>query len=293
MMLQALYALARDRGHLEDTDYEEHAVHFLLRVDAEGRPLSLESTLDEKGRAKSLRIPRLPKRSSGVSAGFLVDNAKYVLGLGNPEKDRPERLKQCAEAFKERVAGMVQATGDEGAQAVLRFLEAREQWLPTVLAWNPREAWGGDEYIAFVYAPDEVRCVHEREPVRAWWRTEREQEEQGGDDARVRCLVTGELALPARLHPSVKNVPGGQSSGTALVSFNEEAFCSHGLEQGANAPVSRLAAEGYTTALNWLLARAEGRRYRNGVALGNGAVTVFWTRTEFGFENVLASLFEA
>jgi CRISPR-associated protein Csd1 len=293
MMLQALYSLAREHGWLEDPDYEEHAVHYLLRVDAGGRPLALVPTIDEQGRGKSLRIPRLPRRTSGVSAGFFVDNARYILGLGDPEKEKPERLKQCMAAFQEHVVRLERATGDEGARAVLRFLEARERWLPQVLAWRPREEWGGDEYIAFIYAPDEVRCVHERELVRDWWRAERAREEQGGEAARVRCLVTGELAPPARLHPAVKNVPGGQSSGTSLVSFNEEAFRSHGLEQGANAPVSRAAAEGYTTALNWLLARAEGRRYRRGVALGNGAVTVFWTRAETGFEDVLASLFEA
>lgn len=293
MMLQALYSLAREQGWLEDPDYEEHAVHFLLRVDDEGRPLSLESTIDEQDRAKALRIPRLPRRTSGVSAGLLVDNAKYILGLGDPEAEKPERLRQCMEAFQERVAELAQATGDPGVRAVLRFLEARDQWLSRLLAWRPREEWGGDEYIAFIYAPDEVRCVHEREPVRAWWKAAREREEQNGESSRVRCLITGKLAPPARLHPAVKNVPGGQSSGTSLVSFNEDAFCSHGLEQGANAPVSRAAAEGYTTALNWLLARAEGRRYRRGVALGNGAVTVFWTRTEFGFEDVLTSLFDS
>jgi CRISPR-associated protein Csd1 len=255
--------------------------------------LSLESTIDEQGRAKALRIPRLPRRTSGVSAGLLVDNAKYILGLGDPEKEQPERLRQCMESFQERIAELAQATGDLGVRAVLRFLEARDQWLSRLLAWRPREEWGGDEYIAFIYAPDEVRCVHEREPVRAWWKTAREREEQHGEASRVRCLITGELAPPARLHPAVKNVPGGQSSGTSLVSFNEDAFCSHGLEQGANAPVSRAAAEGYTTALNWLLARAEGRRYRRGVALGNGAVTIFWTRTETGFEDVLTSLFDA
>jgi CRISPR-associated protein Csd1 len=294
MMLQALYTLARERGLLEDPDYEQRPVHLLLRVDAEGRPLGLVRRMDEKGRGEPMAIPRLPKRTVAVAAGLLVDNSRYVLGLGVVEKENPKRLKQCMAAFEERVAALVEATGDEGARAVLRFLQAREQWLPTLLSWRPREEWGGDEYVAFLYSPDEVLPVHDREPVRAWLRAERAREEQGiGDEGRVRCLVTGELALAARLHPSVKNVPGGQSSGTSLVSFNEESFSSQGLEQGDNAPVSRAAAEGYTTALNWLLARAEGRRYRQGVALGNGAVTVFWTRTETGFEDVLTSLFEA
>ena len=49
-------------------------------------------------------------------------------------------------------------------------------------------------------------------------------------------------------------VPGAQSSGAALVSFNAPAFESYGKEQSYNAPVSTYAAYAYTTALNYLLA---------------------------------------
>ena len=56
------------------------------------------------------------------------------------------------------------------------------------------------------------------------------------------CLVTGERAPLARLHPSIKGVRGAQSSGASIVSFNLDAFTSYGKEQGANAPVSEAAA---------------------------------------------------
>lgn len=49
-------------------------------------------------------------------------------------------------------------------------------------------------------------------------------------------------------------VPGAQSSGAALVSFNAPAFESYGKEQSYNASVSTYAAYAYTTALNYLLA---------------------------------------
>jgi CRISPR-associated protein Csd1 len=45
-----------------------------------------------------------------------------------------------------------------------------------------------------------------------------------GDGEKMRCLVTGEEAVPARLHPAIKNVLGCSSSGAALVSFNAAAF---------------------------------------------------------------------
>lgn len=46
---------------------------------------------------------------------------------------------------------------------------------------------------------------------------------------------------------------GAQSSGASLISYNADAFCSYGKEQGENAGISQQAAFAYTTALNYLL----------------------------------------
>ena len=53
---------------------------------------------------------------------------------------------------------------------------------------------------------------------------------------------------------------GAQSSGASLVSFNADAFCSYGHEQGENAPVSTYAMTAYTQALNYLLRSDNVRR---------------------------------
>lgn len=67
------------------------------------------------------------------------------------------------------------------------------------------------------------------------------------------CLVTGKRAEISRIHRAIKGVPGAQSSGAALVSFNAPAFESYGKEQSYNAPVGKYAEFAYTTALNYLL----------------------------------------
>lgn len=64
----------------------------------------------------------------------------------------------------------------------------------------------------------------------------------------------------ARLHGNIQGVRGAQSSGASLVSFNAEAFCSYGHEQGENAPVSTYAMTAYTQALNYLLRSDNVRR---------------------------------
>lgn len=55
--------------------------------------------------------------------------------------------------------------------------------------------------------------------------------------------------------PGNQRVPGAQSSGAALVSFNAPAFESYGKEQSYNAPVGKYAEFAYTTALNYLLSK--------------------------------------
>ena len=70
---------------------------------------------------------------------------------------------------------------------------------------------------------------------------------------------------------------GAQSSGASIVSFNLDAFDSYGKDRGANAPVSTLAAFGYTTVLNHLLLRDP--HHRQCVQVGDASV-VFWAEAE-------------
>ena len=77
--------------------------------------------------------------------------------------------------------------------------------------------------------------------------------EEGGNTGI--CLVTGKKAEISRIHRTIKGVPGAQSSGAALVSFNAPAFESYGKEQSYNAPVGKYAEFAYTTALNYLLSQ--------------------------------------
>src|SRR5699024_12444733 len=51
------------------------------------------------------------------------------------------------------------------------------------------------------------------------------------------CLISGELEPIARLHGSIRGVDNAQSSGAAIVSFNQNAFESYGKKQGENSPV--------------------------------------------------------
>lgn len=85
----------------------------------------------------------------------------------------------------------------------------------------------------------------------------------------MRCLLTGALTEPARTHPKIKGLGGvGGKVETTLVSFNEPAFCSFGLDQSRNGAVSKEAAEQYAAALNHLIEH-------NSVTLA-GTKVVYW-----------------
>jgi CRISPR-associated protein Csd1 len=100
------------------------------------------------------------------------------------------------------------------------------------------------------------------------------------------CLVSGELAPIARLHPAIKGVMGAQSSGAAIVSFNLDAFCSYDKSQNFNAPISESRAGTYTKALNHLLSSSV-----NKVQIGD-ATTVFWTERESPVEGFFGMIID-
>ncbi len=209
-------------------------------------------------------VPRLPKRSGlAVRPGLLFDVSGYALGAG---KDADHRIA----AFRQLTEEVARATKDPSVRAVARFLGNADA-VRAALASRPE--WTGGEWVGFAVGGHGASFVHEQPAVRAYWSAQRSQ--AVGATAPLRCLVTGELAEPVRLHGNVR-MPG--TKGATLVSFNDASACLPGVEQGANAPVSRAAAEGYVTALNWMLERVGERRHRQAVALGDGTVLVYWTR---------------
>lgn len=288
MMLHALYDLAKSRGLLDDPDYEKKKLDYLLRIDARGRFVDLTPTKGESGRSDEILVPRMPKRTVKVLPGFLYDNAQYVLGLGDEGATKGRNAK-CVQAFRALIDDAADQTKDEGALAASSFYAQLDQELPRILKRLPAAEWTGSEWVTLILDSD-AEPLFMRPAIREYWGKIREGGEKTPEEP-VRCLVTGKLAAPARMHDSIKRVPNAQTAGAALVSFNAEAFTSQGLEQGENAPVSREAAEGYVTAINWLLEGTGSRRFQYGVPLGNDAVVVFWTREKSSVPDALLDIF--
>ncbi|MCE9674101.1 type I-C CRISPR-associated protein Cas8c/Csd1 [Myxococcus stipitatus] len=291
MMLTALNDYARERGLVDDPLYETKAVDFLIRLDRKGKLLGLEPTQDEKGRGIPMSIPRLPPRSVNVSAGFLADNTKYVLGHD------PETASREGKANKgvARLAAFLKLVREALADVDVPELRAVEGFLANdaarakAIAERSAEEWTGAEMLAFKVG-DSTELVHELPDVRAWW--ERRSQKVASLGKKGLCLVSGKMGVLADTHPKLKNVPSAQGAGASLVSFNASAFTSHGFEQGDNAPVSQQAALGYTAALNDLLRKSDERRFRQGIQLGEDSVLVFWTNSTAEQESQLLAMMD-
>ncbi len=262
MILRALHDLAHREQLVPDPDFTLTPVAWLVIVDREGKVLSIRDNRvvpsppgkgKPKPQARPMLVPRQPGRAYGDLAYFFVDKSEYVFGLvAGPDNGSrtTEKLARRATLFRDRISECANATGDEAARAVLRALERiaagqQEVQLPDGCASN--------DLFAFVYASDVDRLLHERPDIVAFWRAARAHD---GDDASTpdfQCLITGEPTGQPGNFPKVKRVPGAQTAGVPLVSFNARAFESHGLSGNENAPISRRAAESAATALERLV----------------------------------------
>lgn len=254
MILQALVGFYE---HLADEHPERIAqvgwcsrqVAFMLELSPEGELVNVIPAEEKRG--WTMMVPEQVKRTVGVAANLLCDNATYLLGVD--AKDKPERARQCFEAAKERHVSFLRGVDSPSAQAVLSFFETwdPEAALDHAVVIGAGEALLGGGNLVFRVAG---KNVLDDPAVRAAWNATCRQP---SDNAAVMtCLVSGERAPVARLHPAIKGVMGAQAMGASLVGFNARAFESYGHdeEQGLNAPVSEYAAFAYATALNYLLA---------------------------------------
>ncbi|MCC8552403.1 type I-C CRISPR-associated protein Cas8c/Csd1 [Xanthomonas hortorum] len=263
--------------------YSQQNIGYAIVLAADGSVVAVEDEHDYDGKkriAKALSVPQPEKRTVAVKSNFLWDKTSYALGVSASSK----RSEQEHAAFKALHQQALAGSDDPGLRALLAFLDT---WSPAQFSDHPQFARHGEALLDanLVFRLDgDTDYLHRRAAARAAW--ERLQG-QGADGASGICLVSGERAPLARLHPAIKGVNGGQPAGMSIVSFNDDAYLSYrgSLEKiratkkennsGANAPISEQATFAYTTALNHLLRRDPHNRQR--LQIGDATV-VFWAQ---------------
>ncbi len=280
MIFRALYDLYERFEN--DPDYDvapvgrsHQKVSFVVVLERDGR---LVDIVDARRESEGRRVPRRvlvlggsKPKGSGLNPCFLWDAPGYMLGWC-PVKDRDaakkrHRAAKTYEAFRDAHLKLENEMNVPEFSAVCRFLE---RWDPECCPRYPvlDEVGGG---FGVFQMRGETRYVHDHPKILEWWQRNQEPEETVVHGQR---LVTGKAGPIARLHPKIKGVYGARPTGAVIAGFDDPAYCSLGLTQSYNAPVTEEAAHRYTTALNELLTGPRRDKHRLDVG---GITVVFWT----------------
>lgn len=245
--------------------YQKALLTKWVKLDAQGNllgvaDLSGDGTKVREG--KRIEVPReQPRRASGVRARLVHDNGNYALGLLG-EGDKPARVAESHRAYVELLRQAFETTHDPAFDVVRRWVEH----VDTVESATSLGIEAKDDLWITVDGVDPTQS----ESAEAFWNLPSAE-----DAITMRCLVTGELGEVAPTMPyPIKGVPGGQVSGTMLVSVNFAAGESYGLDRALNSPISKAAAESICNALNRLLSSAD-HSYRVGET-----VYIYWLRSD-------------
>ena len=253
MILQALTRLFEDlarQGKIARPGWSPAKISYALCLDENGRlenvvPLLSEVLVGKKTqlRPTPMELPASVGRSSNPVSNFLWDNSKCILGFDGELK--PKQFHACVELHHK----LLDKVSTHTAKAILHFFDA---WKPEEAENHPELSDYWEDLAKGANLTFRVNSIFAQDDplIRDAW-----NEHDGREEGETQqCLVTGKQEIPSSVHPFIKGVAGAQSSGAAIVSFNDNADCSYGKKQSLNAPVGKYAAFAYTAALNYLLA---------------------------------------
>ncbi|MDO4291661.1 MAG: type I-C CRISPR-associated protein Cas8c/Csd1 [Eubacteriales bacterium] len=299
MILQALsqyYERLADKGEVERPGWGKAKVSYGLQLAENGELLRAVPLKQAVQRGKKtvlvpvmMAVPEPVTRSSGISANFLCDSSSYLLGVD--KKGKPERARQCFEAAAKLHCQILENCSGKAAVSIRAFFQS---WDPEQAGDCPVLSEDWEDILAggnLIFLCGGVRYAQEDEEIRRAWMAWKEK--AAAQELSV-CMVTGQMDEIARIHTSIRGIPGAQTSGAALISFNAPSFESYGKEQSFNAPVGRKAMYAYTAALNYLIngkgTEEGGSRYRT--ILGD-TVIVFWSESgEPEYQNVFMEMMD-
>lgn len=236
-MLKELYDYALENDLILPAGFVKKQVHAYVLLAKDGKFLGIMPGQDEK-----VPCPDIGSMAHSRDKCNVLAEKRSILF---PSEDTPKAAyfrETMAEAAKAepRLALCLNALKDAGiANAVSAQLDQMKL--------------DGTKVISFMV---DGQSILELETVKNWWLQFRRQ--FCSDGSKAPCLITGQLTVPLATVPPISglSVVGGLTQGSVLICFDQDAFCSYDLEQGANAPVSEEAFAGVKAALDDLLTDA-------------------------------------
>jgi len=275
MLLQRLREYAETREDLPPAMYQTVFIRYVLQLSNQGEPLALiDLATQQQKRGLQKKAPDCV-RSSGDRPILFADHAEYTFGL--PREQTEKNIASARRRFhlyQALVEACANTSNEESVSSVLHFLRNTEPGRPPV---NLPEDFDPTGRISFeVMLETQHIWPIDLPAVRSFWANTM----ASGDTTRImQCLICGEERPPvASLPVQIQGIPGGQPTGMALISANEEAFESYGLERSRIAPTCEECGHRVGTALNVLLKQRETHLTVKSLAY------VFWTSRPVAFD---------
>lgn len=275
MMLQALIAYA-DREGLGDADFETVGVRWLIPITRKGVlagnvvPLLRDGDGVKPAPKQMTRPFTSPNElNQGTKSHFLCDNlerATLLLDPKAPEKASGRRVQH--DYFRSLLDEAAKACQTQASdlRAILAFLDDKKQMSKLHEQFGSLKAKPSNNAVFSV----DGEVLLEQPALKQFWRQRRRKQAAAGPKRTKRiCIATGDFGEVLDTTEKIKGVPGGLATGTNLISFDKDAFCSYGLEQAQNAAVSPIAELKIRSALATLISK--GLRIQD-------AVFIHWTR---------------
>ena len=312
MLLQALYEFSERNNLLDGQAFEEHAIRWIIPIDAEGNLIGdglIDTSTPEQKKGKIFSCPvTIRPKNFGTVSEFLADGHTALFGFdksGESERDESSKaVRKCEDYWRLieeseirnnslLLQAMLKWRNKHFKQNVIPFLrwgvkkegEKEKWWVKT-----PTEeiAMGAGDY--FTFSVDGQIVVNDPVLRKDWIQiSQKERAEQDQDSRTGLCLITGNRNIPIqRSHPKIFGLPGALGMGAYLVSFSSNtcgdvcAFSSFGWKKGENVPISTYAAESYAAALNYLVSQK-----RHNIRMGP-AILCFWTRKHSEYIDMLS-----
>ena len=275
--------------------YAQCEIPFLIVIKSDGTFVDIQDTrrpiefelIDKKTRQKKTKtvykpavlwfpqpVPRSGKKSY-ETVFLLWDHIGYVLGY--PESD--EKSPKQHNAWIEKLHSLpAQLKEDEGVAAMILFYETGGvEKVMKHPSWKDCAKIKSCN-IAFQLAGD-LAPVPGRHNVKNYVLQEAEKS-ISGDNTQGVCLVSGKSDETVRTFQSVAF--GGEVA--KLVSFQiKSGYDSYGKEQGANAPIGKMAESAYITAIKMLLASEQKITI-------NQTTFLFWSETPDPFDQQVTNI---
>lgn len=248
--------------------YKKTPIKWIIDLDATGKfngfvPTSNESSSGKKkDKGKEFLAPTIGK-TINITAKLFAENEIYTFGMAKIGKDKVWSSKRH-EYYKALINRCTVKTTCPSVMAVKRFYESYQDGSIVM----PEDFQPGD---LLTFRVDGTFPIDEPS-VRSFWASEFADKQECGQGAARTCLVCGhKKPIVDRLPLKIKGIPGNKAE-YALVSHNEEAFRSYGLEASLNSPICHECGEGFGKALNDLIEKPNTH-----ITIGS-MVYVFWTR---------------